>query len=215
MLRRSRASKPAQSRPSGKKLDILNAIDFKDQRVARAVYGLPWEHFYQGRSPLTAAKLTTVVRMLEALNLSGEEQVLDVATGGGYRAALLGCLAAKVYSIELLRNVAAEARTRLALLGRGNVEVIEGDGSRGWTRAAPYQAILVGCASPDIPHELIGQLDQDGRLVIPVGDARGQLLERVRRRGAVVEMTTIGPCDVTPLAFRGERRSSVPWLRLS
>jgi len=214
MLGRSRANNRLPSRPSGKKLDILNTIDFRDQRVARAVYGLPWEQFYQGRSPLTSAKLTTVVRMLEALELRGDEHVLDVATGGGYRATLLSCLAARVHSIELLKNVAAEARTKLARLGRPNVEVIEGDGSRGWANAAPYQAILVGCASPDIPHELIGQLDQGGRLVIPVGDARGQLLERVRRHGAVVDLTTIGPCDVTPLAFRAERRSSVPWLRL-
>jgi len=151
--------------------------------------------------------------MLEALELRGSEKVLDIGTGAGYRAALLGSLAAEVHSVELLPNVAAAARQRLEKLRSRNVAVIDGDGSRGWPAAAPYDAILVGCASPYVPEQLIDQLRAEGRLVIPIGDANGQLLERLRRRDRAVDSTTIMACMLKPLAFRATRVSSVPWLR--
>jgi protein-L-isoaspartate(D-aspartate) O-methyltransferase len=181
--------------------------------VARAFYGLPWEHF-DTDTPLTPLRLSVLVRMLEALNLQGTENVLDVGTGAGYRAALLGALAGRVRSLELLPSVAASTRARLEQLGYQNVEIIDGDGSLGFPREAPFDAIVVGGASPDIPHEIIDQLAEGGRLVIPIGDARGQLIARLCRRGIAVESTTIAPCVLRPLALGRERRSSVPWLQL-
>jgi protein-L-isoaspartate(D-aspartate) O-methyltransferase len=198
----------------GRKLDLLKAVELRDRRVARAIYGLPWELFDNNDSVPTAAKLRVLVQMLEALELRGHETVLDVGTGAGYRAALLGSLASQVRSIELVPSVARSARNVLGQLGIQNVEVIEGDGSLGWARTSPYEAIIFGCASPSVPNELIDQLSEGGRLVIPVGDEKAQLIERLCRHSLAVESTTVGPCALKPLAFRGERRASVPWLQL-
>jgi len=217
MLNRSQAAhrvgNSTDNRMSRDKLDCLNAIQFKDRRVLRAVYALPWEVFSDGPSPFVDQRMGVLVRMLEALELRGSEKVLDIGTGAGYRAALLGSLAAEVHSVELLPNVAAAARQRLEKLRSRNVAVIDGDGSRGWPAAAPYDAILVGCASPYVPEQLIDQLRAEDRLVIPIGDANGQLLERLRRRDRAVDSTTIMACMLKPLAFRATRVSSVPWLR--
>ena len=196
------------------KLDCLNAIQFKDRRVLRAVYGLPWEVFGDGSSPFAEQRMGVLVRMLEALELRGSEKVLDVGTGAGYRAALLGSLASQVHSVDILPGAAAAARLRLGQLRSKNVEVVDGDGSRGWPSSAPYDAIVVGCASPYVPEQLIDQLVDGGRLVIPIGDANGQLLARLRRQDVAIDSTTIMACMLKPLAFRAARVSSVPWLRI-
>jgi protein-L-isoaspartate(D-aspartate) O-methyltransferase len=195
-------------------LDLLNAVEFKDKRVARAVYCLPWERFDPGQAAVTAERMNVLIGMLEALELGGNEHVLDIGTGAGYRAALLGRLAKRVQSIELVPGVAVAARQRLSQLGCNNVEVIEGDGSRGWARHAPYDAILVGGALPDVPNELIAQLGEGGRIVVPIGDTRGQLVGRLCRRENAVESTTVFSCNLKPLILRRERRASVPWLQL-
>jgi protein-L-isoaspartate(D-aspartate) O-methyltransferase len=195
-------------------LDLLSSVELRDRRVARAVFGLPWKCLDENVAPATPERVRVLVSMLEALELTGSETVLDIGTGAGYRAALLGKLARRVLSIEQSAHVAAAARALLERMGIRNVEVIDGDGSLGWREGAPYDAILMGCASPDVPHELIDQLTDGGRLVIPVGDSQGQLIERLRRRSLAVESSTVAPCSVRPLAFRGERRSSVPWVEV-
>lgn len=196
-------------------LDLLSAVQLRDRRVARAVFGLPWKQLdLLGLPPPTADRVRVLVQMLEALELHGRESVLDVGTGAGYRAALLGKLAGRVRTIEQDPSVARSARRLIDSMGLENVEVIEGDGSLGWARGAPYDAILVGCASPDVPNELLDQLTEGGRLVIPVGDALGQLVVRMRRHAVAVESSTVAPCSVRPLACLGERRPSVPWLRV-
>lgn len=196
-------------------LDLLGAEDITNRRVAHALFELPWQHLDRTSAPVpTPERARVLVQMLEALELSGSERVLEVGTGAGYRAALLGKLAAHVRTIEQDPATAQEARQLIAAMGVDNVEVLEGDGGRGWAAGAPYDAILVGCASPDVPHELIDQLSQGGRLVIPVGDASGQLVVRLRRQAVAVESATLAPCSVRPLAFCGERRPSVPWLQL-
>ena len=179
----------------------------------RAMYCLPWQHFETGAT-LTVQRLEVLVRMLEALGLQGNENVLDIGTGDGHRAALLGRLAARVQSIEVVPDVAAAARERLERLAYRNVEVIVGDGSLGLAQGAPFQGIIVGGASPDVPNELMAQLAEGARLVIPVGDARGQLIVRVCRRENSVESTTVAPCVLRPLALCRARRSSVPWIKL-
>lgn len=217
MLNRpSRARNAGDAAPAhaGKVLDLLDDVELRDRRVARAVFELQWKHLEASAAPATPERVRVLVRMLEALELTGNESVLDIGTGAGYRAALLGKLADRVLSIEQAPAVAAGARALLERLGVSNVEVIEGDGSLGWRKGAPYDAILMGCASPDVPHQLIDQLAEGGRLVIPVGNSQGQLLERLQRRSVAVESSTVAPCSVRPLAFRGERRSSVPWVEV-
>lgn len=196
-------------------LDLLSAVELRDRRVARAAFGLPWKYLDEADAvPPTPERVKVLVRMLEALELTGSESVLDIGTGAGYRAALLGKLSTRVRSIESVPSVAAAARQLLERLGVHNVEVIDGDGSLGWREGAPYDAILVGCASPDVPNELIDQLSEGGRLVIPVGDAKGQLVERLCRRAVTLESETVAPCSARPLSFRGERVASVPWLQV-
>lgn len=196
-------------------LDLLSAVELRDRRLARAAFGLPWKYLDEaGVTPPSPDRVKVLVRMLEALELTGSESVLDIGTGAGYRAALLGKLSARVRSIESVPSVAAGARQLLERLGVSNVEVIEGDGSLGWRAGAPYDAILFGCASPDVPNELIDQLSEGGRLVIPVGDAKGQLVERLCRRAVALESETVGPCSARPLSFRGDRVASVPWLQV-
>jgi len=194
---------------------MLNSIELRDRKVARAVYALPWESFQTPWSPLTRGRLSTLVHMLEALNLNGSESVLDIGTGAGYRAALLGNLASRVISVEVSEAIATSAQQRLERTGSANVEVIAGDGSLGWAPNAPYDAIVVGCACPDIPNQLIHQLAEGGRLVIPIGDATGQLILRLCRRALAVESTTVAPCALGPLEVRADRSpSSVPWQKL-
>jgi len=215
MLNRSRSgahSVPSSRHPRGAgKLDMLNSLELQDHRLARAVYALPWDAFQTSWSPLTLERLKTLVQMLEALNLKGSESVLDIGTGAGYRAALLSGLASRVCSVELSEGIAASARQRLERAGCTNVEVIVGDGSLGWAASAPYDAIVVGCACPNVPNQLIHQLAEDGRLLIPIGDALGQLLLRLCRRARTIESTTVASCALGPLEFRGERPSRVPW----
>src|SRR5262245_38499002 len=100
MLGRSRShpSRPGPAGASPQKLDVLNAVTFRNRRVLRAMYGLPWEQFDTPASPLTVPRAREQVQILEALELVGSERVLDIGTGAGYRAALLGSLAASVKS---------------------------------------------------------------------------------------------------------------------
>lgn len=123
-----------------------------------------------------------VAYMTQTLALKGGERVLEVGTGCGYAAAVLGEIAAEVYTVERLHALAEKARATLARLGYGNVHVIEGDGTRGWPEAAPYDGISVTAAGPRVPAPLKQQLKPGGRLVIPVERRGGwQRLVRVTR----------------------------------
>jgi protein-L-isoaspartate(D-aspartate) O-methyltransferase len=123
--------------------------------------------------------------MIEALELVGGERVLEIGTGSGYAAAVLAEIASEVYTIERHPTLAESARARLRQLGYDRVQVILGDGTRGWPEAAPFDAIVVAAGGPAIPPTLEGQLAHGGRLVIPVGATpRQQELIRVRRLAA-------------------------------
>jgi protein-L-isoaspartate(D-aspartate) O-methyltransferase len=123
-----------------------------------------------------------VALMVEALGLNGGETVLEIGTGSGYAAAVLAEIAAQVYTIERIDQLAQQARTTLAENGYDNVEVIQGDGTLGWPDQAPYDAIVVTAGGPEVPEALKHQLKTGGRLVIPVGrDMHNQELIRVTR----------------------------------
>ena len=134
-------------------------------------------------SQQTISQPYVVALMLDALALEGTERVLDIGTGSGYAAALLGRLAAEVVSIERVEELVASARTTLDKLGCENVEVVHGDGSKGWPDRAPYDAIVVAASGPDVPESLKLQLSVGGRLVMPIGAGPDvQRLVRVTRR---------------------------------
>ena len=180
--------------------------------VARAMREVPREEFMSEEmrefayadSPLPIAEGQTISQpyivayMIEALGLEGGERVLEVGTGSGYAAAVLGRIAHEVYTIERHPSLALSARLSLERLGYRNVHVIEGDGTLGWPQAAPYDAIVVAAGGIDMPFALRGQLAMGGRLVIPVGPTpREQRLVRVTR----VDENDYEEDDLLPVRF--------------
>jgi protein-L-isoaspartate(D-aspartate) O-methyltransferase len=135
-----------------------------------------------------------VARMVEALELSGDERVLEIGTGLGYQAAILGALSREVYSIERLHDLAAGARENLRAAGLQNVAVVVGDGTLGLPDHAPYDAIVVAAAAPTVPPALVEQLTEGGRLVQPVGPGGDEIVAKYRKRGGrlVREATVVG-----------------------
>lgn len=131
----------------------------------------------------TISQPFVVALMAEAARIGPEDRVLEVGTGSGYAAAVLGRLAGRVWTIERHASLAETARRRLAVEGFANVEVLVGDGSRGWPPAAPFDAILVAAGAPVVPAALRAQLAPGGRLVMPVGPYGRQELIRITRTG--------------------------------
>lgn len=140
-----------------------------------------------------------VAAMTHLLNLHGTENVLEIGTGSGYQAAVLAELAATVHTIERHPDLAWQAQYHLEETGYQNVFVHIGDGSLGWSQNAPYQAILVTAAAPEIPGPLIDQLEDGGRLVIPIGSRFGQDLERWQKVGGQMVRESIFPVAFVPL----------------
>lgn len=124
-----------------------------------------------------------VALMTEALKLQGDETVLEIGTGSGYQAAILGYLTAEVHTIERHPELAENARLILEAQGFSNVHVHVGDGSIGLPEHAPYQGIMVTAAAPDVPKSLLDQLDEKARLVLPVGQKYTQILQVWQRKG--------------------------------
>ena len=140
-----------------------------------------------------------VARICEELRLQGGERVLDVGTGSGYQAAVLAEMAGEVHSIERLAALAERARAVLEAAGYGSVEVHVGDGTLGDPAHAPFAAIAVAAAAPDIPPSLYEQLEPSGRLVVPVGGREGQELHVVVRSPEGPAVLRSVPCRFVPL----------------
>jgi protein-L-isoaspartate(D-aspartate) O-methyltransferase len=138
-------------------------------------------------------------RYLELIGLAGRERVLEVGTGSGYQTALLALLCDSVFSVERIPGLAAGARTALAAAGIRNVTVLVGDGTLGWRPFAPYDAILVAAASPEVPSPLMEQLAPGGRMVIPLGDRASQTLTVIERHGDGVRTSTVSDVRFVPL----------------
>ena len=184
-----------------------------DQRVLEALLAVPRERFVGPQDaarayanvalPIdcgqTISQPVVVARMLELLELTGTDRVLDVGTGSGYHAAVLARLAGEVWSVERHGELVAAARVALAELGITNVVCVHGDGCRGLEAQAPFDAINVAAAAGDrVPAALEAQLAPGGRLVAPVGTRR-QYLVRVRRTAAGLIRERLDPVRFVPL----------------
>ena len=144
-----------------------------------------------------------VAEMLQALELAGDERVLEIGTGSGYSTAVLAQLTAHVYSVEQEPALASTARARLAALGYQGFTITCGDGSIGWGEHAPYDAIVVWAGGPSIPQPLIDQLAIGGRLVMPVGRQDVQHLILITKRGEDdVTVRDLGEVLFVPLIGR-------------
>lgn len=185
----------------------------RDERVLEAMLTIPRHRFVspeQARlayidAPLSIGNNQTISQpyivalMTELLCLKGDETVLEIGTGSGYQAAILAHLTNKVYSIERIPELAARARSLLHSLQLDNIEVVEGDGSCGLPEHAPYQAIIVTAAAPEVPKPLEDQLSDGGRLVVPVGSRAGQVLEIWKREGQKLACEKLAPVTFVPL----------------
>jgi protein-L-isoaspartate(D-aspartate) O-methyltransferase len=140
-----------------------------------------------------------VALMTEALELSGEERVLEVGTGSGYQTAILAELAEKVYTIERIRPLMEKARRLLAELGYANVIMKAFDGTLGWREYEPFDAIIVTAGAPEIPKPLMEQLADGGRMIVPIGDKFSQKLIRVKREMDDFEEEDHGGCRFVDL----------------
>jgi protein-L-isoaspartate(D-aspartate) O-methyltransferase len=191
----------------------LRGRDITDDRVLAAMERVPRERFVppelRGRayedaalpigSGQTISQPYMVARICEALALTGRERVLDVGTGSGYQAAVLAELAAEVDTIERIPELARCARENLAAAGYDRVRVHVGDGSRGVPERAPFDAIAVAAAAPELPQLLYEELEPRGRLVVPVGRRRAQRLELVVRSPEGPAVIRSVPCRFVPL----------------
>jgi protein-L-isoaspartate(D-aspartate) O-methyltransferase len=146
----------------------------------------------------TISQPYTQARYLEALRLTGRERVLEVGTGSGYQTALLAAVAAQVFTIERVRDLAERAQQALRQAGAA-VSLLVGDGTLGWSAYAPYDAILVAAGGPEVPPPLLEQLAPGGRLLIPLGERGAQTLTLVERRGGELRRTPIGDARFVPL----------------
>jgi len=147
----------------------------------------------------TISQPFTQARYLEALGLRGRERVLEIGTGSGYQTALLGALADQVFTIERVRSLAEAAQAALKAAKVGNVSLLVGDGTLGWSTYAPFDAILVAAGGPEVPPPLVEQLKAGGRMIIPLGAKGAQTLTLVRRTDAGVSATPLGDARFVPL----------------
>jgi protein-L-isoaspartate(D-aspartate) O-methyltransferase len=184
-----------------------------DERVLEAMRSIP-RHFFVPESsrrlayhdgPLdigqgqTISQPYIVALMSEALELKGHERVLEIGTGSGYQAAILSQLASHLYTIERIPELAAQAQDLFRQLGYDNISTRVSDGTLGWPEHAPYDAIMVTAASPDVPEPLTDQLAEGGQLVAPVGSSWSQSLVRVRKKDDHLERQDLSMVAFVPL----------------
>ncbi len=192
----------------------LKRRGIKDPRVLEAMGTLPREIFVPERmrpwayadEPLAIGYGQTISQpymtalMTQLLQLQGHEKVLEVGAGSGYHAAVLGMLAREVITIEIVPELAELARRNLERVGlTGKVRVITGDGSQGYPEEAPYDAISVAAASPDVPQPLLDQLNDPGRMVIPIGGLDEQELVVIEKAEGRIQRRSAALCRFVPL----------------
>ncbi len=191
----------------------LIARGIKNEKVLKAMRKVPrhlfleegfWPQAY-GDFPLPISEGQTISQpyivalMTEALELKGDEKILEIGTGSGYQAAVLSELVERIFSIERISSLATKARRILDELGYANVVIKVSDGTYGWEEEAPFDGIIVTAGGPEVPHVLLQQLKVGGRLVIPVGDEYSQILLRVVKKKKGYKEEDLGGCRFVKL----------------
>jgi protein-L-isoaspartate(D-aspartate) O-methyltransferase len=185
----------------------------KDERVLQAMREVPRHLFVPalmaakaygaGALPIGAKQTISqpyiVARMIELLDLTGKEKVLEIGTGTGYQAVVLSKLCAKVFSIERINELALRAVELIRTLKIHNASVKVFDGTYGWSDQAPFDRIIVAAAAPEVPEPLLQQLSRTGKLVIPIGPEGKQRLARVMRVGTSLKVEDCGSAEFVPL----------------
>ena len=185
----------------------------KDERVLQAMREVPRHLFVPalvaakaygaGALPIGAKQTISqpyiVARMIELLELTGKEKVLEIGTGTGYQAVVLSKLCAKVFSIERVNELALRAAELIRTLKIHNASVKVFDGTYGWSDQAPFDRIIVAAAAPEVPEPLLQQLSRTGKLVIPIGPEGNQRLARVMRVGTRLQIEDCGTAEFVPL----------------
>jgi protein-L-isoaspartate(D-aspartate) O-methyltransferase len=198
----------------------LTARSINDARVLAAMAKVPREEFVAPESraasyedgPLPIGYGQTISQpyiaafMTEQLRPKPSDRVLEVGTGSGYQAAILGELVSKVYSIEIVEPLAKNAEATLQRLGYKNVHLKIGDGYKGWPEAGPFDAIIVTCAPDKVPQSLVDQLKDDGRMVIPVGDRFAQQLYLLEKKNGQLKQSATLPVRFVPMTSEAQKQ---------
>lgn len=202
-------------------VEALQAKGIRDLAVLNAIATVPRHRFvpdgvrhraYEDSAlPIAAGQTISQpwvqARSLQELRLTGKEKVLEVGGGSGYQTALIAVIAGNVVAIERVKALADAARETIRDLGIRNVTVVVGDGTLGWRSLAPFDAIVVAAASPQVPAPLVEQLAVGGRMVVPIGTRDEQTLVRVDKRADGIDITPLSDVRFVPLlgqfGFRG------------
>jgi protein-L-isoaspartate(D-aspartate) O-methyltransferase len=186
-------------------LSVLRAVELTP-RHAFVPTGVRHRAYEDAALPIgngqTISQPSLHARYLELLRLSGRERVLEIGTGSGYQTVLLSHLVQQVFSVERIPALLQAARDVIQRLGAKNVSLLLGDGTIGWRDYAPYDAILVSAAGPDVPTPLLEQLAPGGRLLVPVGRGDEQILRMYRRTETGIETSELGAVRFVPLVGR-------------
>lgn len=193
-------------------LDQLRQQGIEDELLLKAIGDVPRERFVDEAlehqawenmslpigSGQTISQPYMVAKMTALLELKPDSRVLEIGTGSGYQTAILAHLVDHVCSVERIKGLQWQAKRRLKQLDLHNVSTRHGDGWQGWAARAPFDAIIVTAAPPEIPEALLAQLDEGGIMVLPVGE-EVQQLKRIRRRGGEFIVDIIEPVRFVPL----------------
>lgn len=185
----------------------------RDERILQAMRDVPRHLFVPsvvaakaygpGALPIGAKQTISqpyiVARMIELLELTGKEKVLEIGTGTGYQAVVLSKLCAKVFSIERINELALRAAELIRALKVYNATVKVFDGTYGWSDQAPFDRIIVAAAAPEVPEPLVQQMARTGRMVLPIGKGGNQRLARVTRVGTRIQIEDCGSAEFVPL----------------
>jgi len=193
--------------------DQIVSRGIKDENVIQAMKNVPRHLFVNSTMrnrayidsalPLSSGQTISqpyiVAYMTEALQLKGDERVLEIGTGSGYQAAVLAEIVQKVFTIERYPELAVKARKLLENMGYNNIIVSSGDGTLGWPKFAPYDRIIVTAGAPEVPIILLDQLTEDGVMITPVGEKHRQEMQIIRKEGESYTVTKSIGCLFVPL----------------
>jgi len=198
----------------------LKPRGIKDEHVLAAMANIPREEFVpadvrrsayeDGPLPIgydqTISQPYVVAFMTEQLRPKRSDRVLEIGSGSGYQAAILGELVAEVYTIEIVEPLAKSAEATLQRLGYNNVYIKVGDGYKGWPQEAPFDAIIVTCAPEKVPQPLVDQLKDGGRMIIPVGERFAQQLYLLEKKNGQLKESVTLPVRFVPMLREAQKK---------